>query len=96
MVVHLVVRLVMTHRAQMAQVRVRPLKNQDTSRATAMVVVEEAEVMIPTVRSMVALSPSRIRNPKLQAGEDTGNKSVPKRRKLNDLRCQTHCATERG
>jgi len=50
-VVHLVVHLVMTLRAKMAQVRVRPPKNQDTRRATAMVVVEEAEVMIPTVRT---------------------------------------------
>jgi hypothetical protein len=61
-----------------------------------MVEVEEAEVMIPTVRIMVDLSPSRIRNRKLQAGEDTGNKNDTKRRNLNALRCQTHYVTERG
>jgi len=61
-----------------------------------MVVVEEAEVMILTVRTMVALSPSRIRNPKVKAGEGTGNKNDTKRRNLNALRYQTHYATERG
>ena len=93
-VAHLVGRLVMAG-ARMASVRVRPTENQHVRRATAVVEVEEAEV-IPTLRTTVVLSPSRIRTPKFQAEEDTGNRNGTKKRSSNVLRCRTRYAIARG
>ena len=93
-VVHPVDRLVMTG-AKTAQVRVCPPENRNVRRATAVMEVEEAE-LIPTVRIMVALSPSRILSPRIQAEEDTENNEDTKKRSSNVFRCQTHYAIARG
>ena len=100
-VVHQVVRQVVAHRTRMAQARVNLRKNRAIPPERMVVVTVELEVveaMTLMVRTMV-LSPSRIRiriMTRVKAGEDTGNRSVTKRRNLYAFRCQTHYATERG
>ena len=94
MVAHPMGHLVMAG-AKVAPARVRPTKNQHVRRAMAVVEVGVAEV-IPTVRTMVVLSPSRIRTPKLQVEEDTGNRNGTMKRNSNVLRCRTLYAIVRG
>ena len=80
-------RLVMAG-AKMASVRVRPTKNQHVRQVMVVVEVEEAEV-IPTVRTTVVLSPSRIRTTKIQIEEHTEKRNGTKKRNANVLRCRT-------